>query len=394
MCKPNWSLRTCGASLLLATAVALPAQTYTTLHSFDGTDGSQPLYAPLLQASNGNLYGTTSIGGAHTDGTVFQITTSGTLTTLHNFNRFNPTDGSEPYGGLIQARDGNLYGTTTGGGSHNSGTVFKITTSGTLKLLGSLNYAVDGAIPYAGVVQATNGSFYGTTTEGELGQGTVYEITSFGQITAVYNFAANGVQPIAPVIQASNGNFYGTAYTDGAFGCGTIFEVTLNGAFTLLHNFTGGDGCFPYGALVQGSDGNLYGTATAGGAHNGFNAGTFFNITPTGTFTLLHVFDRTDGAGPEGALVQATDGNFYGTTYAGGASGKGTVFKVTPSGTVTTLYSFCPQSGCFDGSNPIAGLVQASNGTFYGTTFSGGSENDGTVFSLSTGLEPSLGISK
>jgi uncharacterized repeat protein (TIGR03803 family) len=393
MSKPNWGIRTCGAFLLLATAVTLPAQTYTTLHSFDGTDGSNSM-APLVQATNGNLYGTTSVGGANSDGTVFQITTSGTLTTLHNFNRFNPTDGSEPYGGLIQARDGNLYGTTYGGGAHNSGTIFRITTSGTLRLLGSLNYAVDGANPYAGVVQATNGGFYGTADEGGGGEGSVYEVTPFGQVVGLYGFGPNGVLPIAGLVQASNGNFYGTAYEGGAYSCGTLFEITPNGTFTLLHNFTGGDGCFPYATLIEGNDGNLYGTASAGGAHNGFNAGTAFNITPSGTFTLLHVFDRTDGAGPDGALVQASDGNYYGTTYGGGAYSKGTIFEMTPSGTVTTLYSFCPQSGCYDGSNPIAGLIQASNGEFYGTTFSGGPGNDGTVFSLSVGLGPIVKISR
>jgi uncharacterized repeat protein (TIGR03803 family) len=363
------------------------------LHSFDGTDGSNSM-APLVQAANGNLYGTTSVGGANSDGTVFQITNSGTLTTLHNFNRFNPTDGSEPYGGLIQARDGNLYGTTYGGGAHNSGTVYRITTSGTLKLLGSLNYAVVGANPYSGVVQASNGSFYGTADEGGGDEGSVYEVTPFGQVVGLYSFGPHGVLPIAGLVQAGNGNFYGTAYEGGAYECGTIFEITPGGTFTLLHNFTGGDGCFPYATLVEGSDGNLYGTASAGGAHNGYNAGTAFNITPSGTFTLLHVFDRTDGTAPEGALVQASDGNFYGTTYGGGAYSKGTIFEMTPSGTVTTLYSFCPQSGCFDGSNPIAGLIQASNGEFYGTTFSGGSGNDGTVFSLSVGLGPIEKISK
>jgi uncharacterized repeat protein (TIGR03803 family) len=352
------------------------------MHSFNQTDGSNP-YGGLMQANNGNLYGTTSAGGANGDGTVFQITTSSTLTTIHNFNRFSPIDGAQPYGGLIQAKDGNLYGTTTRGGSHNFGTVFKVTTSGTLKLLGSLNYAVNGAIPYAGVIQATNGSFYGTTTAGELGAGTVYELTPFGQLTAIYNFGAYGVSPLAGLVQASNGNFYGVAVNGGQYDCGTLFELTPSGGFTLLHTFDGGDGCYPQATLVQGSDGNLYGVAAAGGAHNGFNAGTFFNITPSGTFTLLHVFDKTDGAYPTGALIQATDGNFYGTTQVGGAYNEGTIFKVTPTGTVTTLYSFCPQTHCNDGANPYAGLIQGTDGEFYGTTFNGGGGNHGTVFRFS-----------
>jgi len=338
-----------------------------------------------MQASNGTLYGTTSAGGAYGDGTVFEITTSGTLATIHNFNHLSPIDGAQPYGGLIQARDGNLYGTTNRGGSHNVGIVFRITTSGTLRAIHDLDYQPDGALPYAGLVQASNGSLYGTAANGGGSEGTVFEVTSFGQYTAIYDFGAHGGNPVAGLVQASNGNFYGTAATGGFYSCGTLFEITPSGTFTLLHTFTAQDGCYPQAALVQGRDGNLYGTASAGGARNGYNAGTFFNITPSGTFTLLHVFDGTDGTGPTGALIQPSDGNFYGTTYGGGAYGKGTIFKVTPGGTVTTLYSFCSQSGCPDGVYPIAGLIQAGNGTFYGTTYYGGAYSDGTVFSLSVG---------
>jgi len=299
-------------------AVSLSAQTLTTLHSFNQSDGSNP-YAGLMQATNGNLYGTTSAGGANGDGTVFEITTSGTLTTVHNFNHLSPIDGAQPYAGLIQARDGNLYGTTNRGGSHNVGIVFRMTTGGTMKTLHDLDYSPDGALPYAALVQASNGALYGTAADGGGSEGTVFEVTSFGQYTAIYDFGPSGVQPVAGLVQASNGNFYGVASNGGQYTCGTLFEITPSGKFTLLHTFTGGDGCFPEATLVQGSDGNLYGTAIAGGAHNGFNAGTFFNITPNGTFTLLHVFDKTDGAGPSGALIQASDGNFYGTTYGGGA---------------------------------------------------------------------------
>lgn len=394
MSKLSWAIKTAGVSVLLATAtVALSAQTFTTLHSFHGADGSNP-YAGLMQASNGNLYGTTSAGGANGDGTVFEISTSGTLTTLHNFNHLSPIDGAQPYAGLMQARDGNLYGTTDRGGSHNVGIVYRITTSGTTKTLHDLDYQPDGALPYAGLVQATNGALYGTTADGGGSEGTVFEVTSFGQYIAIYEFGTGGASPVAGLVQASNGNLYGVASTGGFYSCGTLFEMTLSGGFTLLHTFTGLDGCYPQATLVEGADGNLYGVASAGGAHNGFNAGTFFNITPSGTFNLLHVFDRTDGTAPTGALIQATDGNFYGTTQYGGANNQGTIFRVTPSGTVTTLYSFCPQSHCPDGANPYAGLVLGTDGVFYGTTFNGGGSNDGTVFSLSVGLEPSLGISK
>jgi uncharacterized repeat protein (TIGR03803 family) len=375
---------------LVIAVVALSAQTLSTLHSFNGSDGSSP-YAGLT-ASKGeltsSLYGTTSAGGTNRDGTVFKITTSGALTTVHNFNHVSIVDGSQPRGWLIQAADGNLYGTTTRGGSFNVGTIFTITTSGgTLKTLHDFDYSPDGALPYAGLVQAANGNFYGTTPNGGGGAGTFFKVSSSGQLTALYDFGANGAAPVAGLVQASNGNFYGTATMGGFYSCGTLFEITPIGAFTLLHTFTGTDGCFPQATLVQGADGNLYGTTSAGGAHQGHNAGTAFKISQDGTFTLLHVFDLTDGAGSLGALIQATDGNFYGTTYGGGAYSEGTVFKMTPTGTVTTLYSFCSQSHCPDGSNPVAGLLQGSDGNLYGTTYSGGVSNQGTVFKLSVGLE-------
>jgi uncharacterized repeat protein (TIGR03803 family) len=386
MSKLSWAIKTAGVSALLAAAtVALSAQTLTTLHSFSQSDGSNP-FAGLMQASDGNLYGTTSAGGANGDGTAFKITTSGSLTTIHNFNHLSPVDGAQPYGGLMQAKDGNLYGTTNRGGSHNVGIVYRITTSGTMKTLHDLDYEPDGALPYAALVQGSNGALYGTASDGGGSEGSVFEVTSFGQYTAIYEFGANGGFPVAGLVQASNGNFYGVASSGGFYSCGTLFEMTPSGAFTLLHTFTGHDGCYPSATLVQGSDGNLYGVASAGGPGNGFNAGTFFNITPSGTFTLLHVFDKTDGAGPTGALIQAADGNFYGTTQVGGANNEGTIFEVTPTGTVTTLYSFCPQSHCNDGANPYAGLILGSDGVFYGTTFNGGGGNHGTVFSLSVGL--------
>src|ERR1035441_7771361 len=236
MSRFNWWMRACGVFLLWATtAITLPAQTFTTLHSFDGTDGAAP-YAGLVQATDGNLYGTTTYYGANDVGTVFKIPTSGTLTTLHSFDN---TDGASPYAGLVQANDGNLYGTAKAGGANGYGTVFKITTSGTL--------------------------------------------------------------------------------------------------------------------------------------------------------TTLHSFDNTDGTSPYAGLVQATDGNLYGTTYLGGANGYGTLFKITTSGTLTTLHSFCPLYGCPDGASLYAGLVQATNGDFYGTTTNGGSDF-GTVFSLSMGLKAFLEI--
>jgi uncharacterized repeat protein (TIGR03803 family) len=391
----NRGMRAGGVLLLWALAtIASPAQTFTRLHSFSGTDGSNPQGA-LIQATDGNLYGTTSFGGAHsgcsidktTCGTVYRITTSGTLTTVHSFDG---TGGYRPLAGLIQVGRRDLYGTTAQGGVTGVGTVFKINLSGKFTTMQSFDYSPQGALPKASLVHATNGKFYGAAPDGGVDSaGTVFEITPSGKLTVIYAFCfncTNGAQPIAPLVQATNGKLYGTAVNGGVPDqCGTIFEITTQGALSLLHAFTARDGCYPEAGLVQSSDGSLYGTASAGGTDG--NNGTFFRITMSGEMTPLHMFSGTDGAAPEGTLVQATDGNFYGTTYAGGAYGHGTIFKVTRAGTLTTLYSFCAQSACLDGDSPTSGLIQASDGKFYGTTLFGGANNDGTIFSLDVGVD-------
>jgi uncharacterized repeat protein (TIGR03803 family) len=392
MDKLNWGKMAYSVFLLYATtAIAFQAQTFTTLHSFDYTaDGAYPV-AALVQATDGNLYATTSYGGAKGYGTVFKITPSATLTTLHSFDL---TDGAKPYARLVQAAtNGNLYGTTVGGGAKDYGTVFRITASGTLTTLHSFcsQYRCpDGGYVYAGLVLAADGNFYGTTSAGGANLlGTVFKITPSGTLTTLHSFDGTaGAYPYAGLVQATDGNFYGTTIKGGAHLEGTVFKITPGGTLTALHSFAGfpTDGSLPYAGLIQATNGNFYGTTIAGGAHN---RGTVFKITPSGTLTTLHSFDGTDGQGPYYAeLVQATDGNFYGTTYEGGSNacsfGCGTVFKITPSGTLTTLHSF---DGT-DGQQPYAGLVQDTNGNFYGTTRLGGAHSYGTVFSLSVGLGP------
>ena len=205
-------------------------------------------------------------------------------------------------------------------------------------------------------------------------------------MTTLHTFdGTDGNNPQAGLIQATDGNFYGTTFSGGTSnycdsGCGTVFKMTPSGSLTTLHSFSGTDGYNVYAGLVQGTDGNFYGTTFNGGAQN---VGEVYKITPSGTLTVLHTFDGTDGDYPRAALIQATDGNFYGTTFQGGAYGQGTVFAITPSGSLTTLYSFCHQSGCADGANPIGGVIQASDGNFYGTTNAEGADNSGTIFKLS-----------
>jgi len=392
--KPNWGNRACALLLLCAsTAIASPAQTFTSLHSFGGADGRDP-FAGLVQGANGNLYGTTVLGGANTYGAVFTITPSGTLTTLYSFGG---KDGGNPDAALVQATNGNFYGTTQVGGTNNQGTVFKIAPGGALTTLYSfcpLSGCPDGLYSWA-LIQATDGNFYGTTYEGGANNGgTVFKITPGGTLTTLYSFCSqsgcpDGLYPQAGLVQAANGIFYGTTSVGGANGQGTVFEITSGGALTTLYSFCSQTGCTdgyqPYAELIQAADGNFYGTTSLGGI-NGH--GTVFKITSGGTLTTLYDFCSQngcpDGDGPLTSLVQATDGDFYGTTSAGGASGAyGTVFKITPGGTLTTLHSF----DSTDGETPSA-LIQDTNGEFYGTTSGGGTNGYGTVFSLSVGLHP------
>jgi uncharacterized repeat protein (TIGR03803 family) len=238
---------------------------------------------------------------------------------------------------------------------------------------------MDGAYPWAGLVQATDGNFYGTTNYGgAYSDGTVFKITPAGTFTTLHSFdGTDGANPFAGLVQATDGSFYGTTYYGGASPDGTVFKITPAGTFTTLHSFDSTDGANPHAELVQATDGNFYGTTYYGGANS---CGTVFKITAGGVLTTLHSFDFTDGAYPRARLVQATDGSFYGTTSYGGVLGS--VFKITARGVLTTLHSFAGQP---EGSYPYAGLVQATDGNFYGTTYG---NDDGTVFRLSVGLSP------
>jgi uncharacterized repeat protein (TIGR03803 family) len=403
--KLNWGTRACAVLVLCTTtAIALPAQvvTLTTLHRFCSqsgcTDGAYS-YAVLVQATNGNLYGTTAQGGTNGSGTVFKITPGGTLTTLHSFCSDYPscTDGADPYAGLVQAANGDLYGTAYNGGANGYGAVFKITPSGTLTTLYSFcsqTNCTDGAGPEAGLVQAANGDLYGTTYSGGTSSaGTIFKITPSGTLTTLHSFNGEDAGgPVAGLVQAANGDLYGTTQGGGTNGGGTIFKITPSGTVTTLYSFCPQtpcrDGGAPDAGLVQAANGDLYGT-TYGGGTNGH--GTVFKITQGGTLTTLYSFcsqtNCTDGETPFAGLVQAADGDLYGTTIDG-ANGNGTIFKITPGGTLTTLYSFCSQTNCRDGGQPNAGLVQDTNGDLYGTTDYGGGAASGTVFRLSVGLGP------
>ncbi len=372
-------------ALLLAAVQPVLGQTEVVLHSFhnNGTDGYGPV-AGLIRDPKGNLYGTTPYGGTYGSGTVFELTSSDTEKILHSFHD-NGTDGTEPLTGLVRDTKGNLYGTTYQGGAHTWGTVFELTPSGTETILYSFDRSGTGGYFPQGLVRDTKGNLYGTTEQGgTYGFGTVFELTPSGTETVLHSFgqtASDGFYPVGGPVMDTNGNLYGTTYSGGAHGVGTVYEVTSSGNETVLYSFgaTAADGNYPQAGLVRDTAGNLYGTTFQGGASS---VGTVFELTPSGTETILHSFGETptDGTYPEAALVRDRNGNLYSTTQYGGAYTYGTVFELTPSGTETILHNF--DHNKTDGIEPGAGLVLDTKGNFYGTTALGGTYHHGTIFEV------------
>jgi uncharacterized repeat protein (TIGR03803 family) len=397
-----------GAVLLLcAAAVTVQAQVvFNTLASFSGTNGANPYFGPLVQGRDGNFYGTTLYYGHHACnyggcGTVFKVTPGGVLTNLHLFcaNR-TCADGAQPSAGLVLGVDGSFYGTTSAAGANSAGTVFKITRTGMLTTIYAFcaePNCADGGVPSGNLLLAADGNFYGTTTSGGTGFGTIFKITPSGTLTTLSEFDdSDGSNPFAGLTQTTDGSFYGTTQQGGTYGFGTTFRITQSGVLTLGYSFCSlsdcYDGAYPYAALLQASDGNFYGTTTEGGVGSGepnIGAGTVFEMAPNGVVKTLYSFciqsNCGDGFFPAAGLIQATDGNLYGSTVAGGAHGSGEIFRFASQGKAPEIvYNFCSQADCKDGGAPWGELLQATNGILYGTT-SGGY---GTVFSLNTGLRP------
>jgi len=374
----------------------------TVVHSFP-LDGQSPTC--LIQGLDGNYYGTAKDGGVANSGIVFKMTPSGTVTTLHVFQDGTvQLDGAKPMG-LIQASDGNFYGTTQQGGSTattssmGQGTIFRMTPAGTVTIMHSFgdgSVANDGATPMASLVQGSDGNFYGATKSGgSANLGAIFRITPGGFVTQLHSFGTSnydGSSPCAALIQGSDGDYYGTTLGGGTAGTGTAFRMTSAGNLTVLHSFnaTFNDGVNPLSALIQATDGNFYGTTQSGGsAPSGIARGTIYKMTPAGTVIVLHAFGNGtvigDGAFPVGSLIEGTDGNFYGDTPAGGYDNLGMVYKMTPSGALTVLYSFQGSYQAYDGSTPLTPLVQGANGSFYGLTLNGGSHpapGYGVVFKM------------
>jgi uncharacterized repeat protein (TIGR03803 family) len=297
-----------------------PAGKLTVLYSFTGgTDGATPS-SGLTLGTDGNFYGTTVQGGTSGEGTVFKITPAGVLTTLYSFT--NGTDGSQPYAPPVQGTDGNFYGTAYQGGA-GYGTIYKITPTGTFTPLYQFDIT-HGLYPYSPLVLGTDGNFYGTTQDGGLNNvGVVFRITAAGKLTVLHSFdTTHGRYPAAPLVQGIDGNFYGTGEVGGTENAGVVFKMTPSGAYTVLHNMNGTtDGTTPFAGLVQATDGNLYGANANGGTVSTGcpgACGTLFKVTTTGTFSVIHNFDGLTGTNPFVTPFQHTNGLVYGDTQDGG----------------------------------------------------------------------------
>jgi uncharacterized repeat protein (TIGR03803 family) len=366
--------------LVLLISCGVQAQTFSVLYNL-GSAADDPIQpgrpGMVAQGRDGNLYSTAPHGGTCC-GTVFQVTPAGKLTNIHSFSS-NGDDGGFPQGGVILGTDGNFYGTTYEGGTSASGVVFKVTSGGTYMTLYSFTGGSDGGFPYAPPIEGNDGNFYGTTPFGgdvntcNGGCGTIYKITPAGNLTTLYQFdITHGNGPYAPLVLGTDGNFYGTTEYGGADNVGVVFKITPAGKFTVVYAFDETRGEFPLASLAQGSDGNFYGTTEYGGTQG---SGVVFKLTPAGKITVLHSLNGTsDGSEPYGGLVQASDGNLYGTSAFGGTmtcdggNGCGTLFKVSLKGAFSVLYKFNGTAGEVPSITPF----QHTTGPVYGDTQRGG----------------------
>jgi len=372
-------------AVLFALVPATYAQTYTVIHNMGSTadDAVNPAIAGTIVQSRGGAMFSTAGGG--TDGTLgraFRITTSGTTSTLETFH-----PGQQVSGGLTLGTDGLYYGTANNGGTYGKGVIFKMTQDGVRTPLYSFHGGSDGGYPTAAPIQSQAGDFYGTT-EGRTGFGSVYRINKYGDFTLLHTFTGtpDGARPYGPLVQGNDYYLYGTTELGGTHGAGTIFRVSSTGDFKVIYNFNFTDGAYPFAGLIQAKDGNFYGVTAWGGS---MSDGTVFKMTPNYTVSLLHSFMMgADGGVPMGGLVQATDGNLYGTASGYGAADGGVLFRISLTGEYSVLHSFSYETGYY----PIDTLLQHTNGILYGMTESGGVSYlggpGGTFYSMNVGLKP------
>ena len=369
------------ATLVLTFGLASAnAQTPLVLHVFETEDAcdqspvvepGNPVYSGILaQALDGSIYSSTMKGGAcgYLYGAAYQMSLSGTVKALHSFG-FVGNEGSHADGGLTLGTDGNFYGTTQFGGSHNDGTIFMITPGGALTYLHNFN-VTDGAYPTAPPIQGMDGYFYGTTSQGGTSVGAVYKMAPTSPWTVTTYAMPQYSYPQGPLIQGSDGYFYGTASNGGAHGVGFVFRMTSSGNVTIIYSFDTTNGSVPVAPLTEGSDGYLYGTASKGGDKN--SDGVVFRLTKSGVITVMHQFNGADGSRPLGGLVQASNGSFYGVSSLGGINQQGTLYKLTPAGNTWSFSVLANFDVWGTGGQPQLTLLQHTNGKIYGDSNSGG----------------------
>jgi uncharacterized repeat protein (TIGR03803 family) len=367
-------------------------------------DGDSPT-SRLLQIGD-EFYGTNSVGtlakfqykatSKAGYGNVFKVSTTGSFAAVYDFcQQTNCSDGASPGNYLTRGKDNLIYGVTLQGGKAGAGTVFTLSAQGKLTTLYrfcSKANCVDGVQPVSVVFDA-GGVLFGTAAGGgSHGGGIAFTLGSGGVLHVLHNFCSadnctDGVTP-GPMIRGKDGNFYGTTAAGGTHQSGTVFRMTPTGVLTTLYSLClqkqCSDGEQPIGLLTQGTDGNFYGATVLGGVNR---AGTVFRMTPTGAWDVLYAFCNQaycdDGSTPQDGLIEAKDGSFYGTASAGGRYYHGVVFNLTTAGKYSILHGFCSVAGCFDGASPEAAPTLGTDGSLYGTTFTGGAKyNVGAVYRI------------
>jgi uncharacterized repeat protein (TIGR03803 family) len=374
------------AAVLTVIPSSLAGTRLKTLHWFTGGTGGR-IPNGLVRGPSGLLYGTTQFGGPHLIGTLFSMSSSGLLTTLASFDG---TNGSLPNSPLLEAANGKLYGTSKLGGAIGYGTVFEMTPQGSLSSLYSFVGESDGGNPVVGLIQARDGNLYGAGTGVSDNFGKLFKVSPSGSFTPLHSFTggADGTSAAGELVQAKNDKLYGMSPGGGAHAHGNIFELAPDGTLSPLFSFSGGfDGSAPAGALVEATDGNLYGVTAHNRIGNFEFYGTLFRVTTNGLLSTLYVLNFGDGSYPAAGLLESSDGNFYGTTEFGGAYNNGTIFRLSPRGTFTKLADL---DGLDTGAHPQAALVEGFDGGLYGTTSAAGPGGGGTIFKLSITAAPQI----
>lgn len=350
--------------------------TFAKLHDFNYTqDGSSPV-GGLISDGNGNMIGAATGGGANNHGTLYKVTSNLEVIKLHDFSM--PLGGASPHS--ITKNENQFYGTTSTGGAYNTGVFYKIQVDGTTEVLHNFNPNTDGQNPNGELFLSEDGKYYGTARFGGEGQaGTVFSITTEGTLQLIHSFDNPdlGQFPYGGVVKTADGTLYGTTLAGGTYSDGTLYAIAPDGTFSVVHNFFSYfDGGSPQAGLTIGANGKIYGLTASGGT---LNAGSLFELDPTtNTLTVIHNFDNaTDGGAATGSLTLHSDGNLYGTTTEGAAGG-GTLFRYTQEGLFEILHTFDPST---DGSHPNGGLVEDQEGNLIGFCNQGGTYGVGTCFS-------------